>query len=262
MTLRVNLARGSRDVYLGELAAAGIAASVCARSDAGITLGEARDVAALPGFDAGRCSVQDESAQLAAPLLAPQPGERILDGCAAPGGKTGHLLELEHTLALVACDVSAERLARVEENLSRLGLAATLVAADLREPGEDLRALAPFDAVLLDVPCSATGVIRRHPDIKVLRREEDIPGFAAQQSELLSSSWELLQPGGRLLYVTCSVLKAENSDVIADFLTGAGDAEELVLACDGAERCAHGIQYLPQPGAGDGLYFALLQKTL
>ena len=172
------------------------------------SLEQAVDVGELPGFSAGLVSIQDAAAQLGAQLVAPHPGQRVLDACAAPGGKTCHLLELEPELGeLVAVDVSRERLQRVEENLGRLGLEATLIAGDAAEPNWwDGR---PFDRILLDVPCSATGVIRRHPDIKLLRRPEDVPQLADRQLHLLSSAWKLLASGGELTYASCSALRAE-----------------------------------------------------
>jgi 16S rRNA (cytosine967-C5)-methyltransferase len=218
------------------------------------------DVADLPGFADGACSVQDEAAQLAARALAPSPGERILDACAAPGGKACHLLELEPSLSLTAMDISAERLQRVAASLERLGLAATLIAGDAGTPPQTLAA-GGFDAILADVPCSATGVIRRHPDIKLLRRSTDIPEFAAQQLAILRGLWPLLAPGGRLLYVTCSILPAENSDVVAAFLDEHPDAGEATPDLVGAERCPHGVQLLPVAGGCDGLYFALLTRA-
>lgn len=260
MTLRVNGARGDRDTYLATLRGAGIEAEVGKLSPAAITLAESADVTALPGFAGGDCSVQDEAAQLAARALAPASGERVLDACAAPGGKTGHLLEVEPAVALTAMDISEERLQRVAANLDRLGLTATLLTGDAGTPPQTL-ATASFDAILADVPCSATGVIRRHPDIKVLRRSTDIPEFAAQQIAILRGLWPLLAPRGRLLYVTCSILPAENSDVVAAFLDEHADAREVPLELPGAERCVHGLQLLPEIGGCDGLYFALLARA-
>jgi len=260
MTLRVNRARGDRDAYLAALRSAGIEAVAGALGPEAVTLTEAMDVAALPGFAAGDCSVQDEAAQLAARVLAPSPGERVLDACAAPGGKACHLLELESSLALTAMDSSGERLQRVASNLERLGLAATLIAGDAGTPPDSL-ATGGFDAILADVPCSATGVIRRHPDIKLLRRSTDIPEFAAQQLAILRGLWPLVAPGGRLLYVTCSILPAENNDVVAAFLDEHPGAGETALDLPNAEPCPHGVQLLPVAGGCDGLYFALLTKA-
>jgi 16S rRNA (cytosine967-C5)-methyltransferase len=218
MTLRVNLARTSREAMRARLAAAGFGAEPGLAPSA-LVLDEPVDVTRLPGFGEGDISVQDAGAQFAAELLDAQPGERVLDACAAPGGKACHILERTPGIAeLVALDVSAARLARVAQNLRRLGQAATLVEADLLDPSWwDGR---PFDRILLDAPCSATGVIRRHPDIKLLRRPTDIAGFAELQRRMLDRCAAMLAPGGLLLYATCSVLHAENQDVVDAFLAG------------------------------------------
>lgn len=261
MTLRVNRRHLSRGQYQQRLAAAGMEATsgiLCADA---LTLSAPRDVETLPGFATGDVSVQDEAAQLAAWLMAPQPKERILDGCAAPGGKAGHLLERCEDIEVVACDKSADRLPRVQDNLQRLGLTAQLLVADLAAPPQALTDLAPFDAILLDVPCSASGVLRRHPDIKLLRRPEDIRGFCAQQLAILKGSWPLLRDGGRLLYVTCSVLPAENSELVARFLQETPGSSEQPMEVPGALPCQHGWQCLPAASAADGLYFALLGKS-
>ncbi|EED32050.1 ribosomal RNA small subunit methyltransferase B [gamma proteobacterium NOR5-3] len=261
MTLRVNLSRVDRDSYLQQLADAGITAHPGRLSPAALTLEQAVDVTLLPGFAEGLCSVQDEAAQLAAQLLAPRPGERILDACAAPGGKSCHILEqLPSDASLTAMDISEERLHRVQENLDRLGLAATLIVGDGGHPPTALVDRGPFDAMLLDVPCSATGVIRRHPDVKVLRREEDAVSFAAQQRAILNGLWPLLAPGGRLLYVTCSLLPEENSQAVAEFLARQSDASEEALHVASAQACAQGLQLLPDVSGTDGLYFAMLRK--
>jgi len=264
LCLRVALSRGTRAAYLQELAAAGQTGTAVEGIATAVTLAAPVPVTQLPGFETGRVSVQDSSAQLAAILLAPRPHERVLDACAAPGGKSGALLELAGgTLALTALDSDAGRLRRVEDNLRRLGREARLVHADLRAaPGWwDGQA---FDAILLDAPCSGTGVIRRHPDIKLLRRAGDTAAFAATQLALLKACWPLLRPGGRLLYATCSVLPAENEAVIGAFLAAAPGARELELAaaaqlCPPLRRCARGWQLLPGAG-GDGFYYACLTR--
>lgn len=256
MTLRINASQTDRDTYAALLADAGMAARAGALSSAALTLENPVDVARLPGFADGLCSVQDEGAQLAAMLLQPKAGERVLDACAAPGGKTGHLLEIAPDCALTAMDVSADRLARVQDNLERLGAGAELLHGDAAQLGDKH----VFDAILLDVPCSATGVIRRHPDIKLLRRPEDPAAFAEQQRSLLRGLWPRLTPGGRLLYVSCSLLPAENSEVIANFLENTDDAVEEQLTVDGAAACKHGIQLIPNALGSDGLYYALLKK--
>ncbi|MCY1507723.1 Ribosomal RNA small subunit methyltransferase B [compost metagenome] len=260
LILRVNRRHGSRDAYLAELQAAGIDASPCAFSGDGIVLAEARDVTGLPGFAEGRVSVQDEAAQLAAELLELAPGQRVLDACAAPGGKTCHLLEAEPGLAeVVAVDLEEKRLARVRDNLQRLQLDATLIAADGRDTGVWWDGQ-PFQRILLDAPCSATGVIRRHPDIKLTRQAEDIPALAQLQGELLDALWPTLEVGGVLLYATCSVLPAENRETLAAFLARTSGARELAIGGPFGLPQAHGRQLLPQDGGHDGFYYAKLIK--
>jgi 16S rRNA (cytosine967-C5)-methyltransferase len=250
MTLRVNRRRTTVDEYLAELAAAGIAARRI--GDSGVRLSEPRPVEALPGFDAGRASVQDAGAQLAAPLLDARDGMRVLDACAAPGGKTAHLLELAD-LDLVAIDRDAARCARIESNLARLGLAAGVRVGDAVEVDAwwDGR---PFDRILLDAPCSASGVVRRHPDIKWLRRSTDLASFARQQTQLLEALWRVLAPGGTLLYATCSVFPEENDAVVAAFTARAPDARRA-----GIPGRAGG-QLLPDEDR-DGFFYALLGKA-
>ncbi len=258
MTLRINQRRTDRAAYLELLAAAGIEARPATHSAAGILLGSPRAVAELPGFAAGLVSVQDEAAQLCAPLLAP--GQRLLDACCAPGGKTGHLLELAPDGAeLVAIDNSRQRLALVADNLDRLGLQARLLDADAGAP-ETWWDGTPFDRILLDAPCSATGVLRRHPDIKLLRRAGDIAKLAAAQRRLLLALWELLAPGGLLLYATCSVLCAENDAVVATLTAARADARPLPLPGIPGAATAAGRQWLPGTDDNDGFYYALLEK--
>ncbi|MHB1143496.1 MAG: 16S rRNA (cytosine(967)-C(5))-methyltransferase RsmB [Thiobacillus sp.] len=251
-TLRVNIRRGDVAGYLQRLIEAGLPAHQTG-PDA-VTLDKAVPVHTLPGFDAGDVSVQDAGAQWAARLLDAQPGERILDACAAPGGKTGHILE-RADVDLVAIDVDAARLARVQENLDRLHLAATRVEGDAAQPDAwwDGR---PFDRILADVPCSASGVVRRNPDIKWLRRPEDIPQFVAQQAVMLEALWRLLAPGGTLLYATCSIFHEENDGQVQAFLARhTGDAERCPLP----EPLSDG-PLLPA-AEHDGFYYALLRKT-
>ncbi len=261
LILRVNCRHGSRDAYLEELRSAGLAAEPCTFSRDGVRLLQPCDVTTLPGFKQGRVSVQDEAAQLAAELLELAPGQRVLDACAAPGGKTCHLLEVEPALReVVAVDLEAKRLARVRENLERLQLDATLIAAD----GRDTAAWwdgTPFQRILLDAPCSATGVIRRHPDIKLTRQPEDIPALAQLQGELLDALWPTLAPGGVLLYATCSVLPTENSETVAAFLARTPDAQEVTIAGDFGLQSPQGRQLLPQLDGHDGFYYAKLIKT-
>jgi len=261
LILRVNRRHGSRDAYLTELRDAGIDAEPCAFSRDGVRLLQPCDVTTLPGFKEGRVSVQDEAAQLAADLLELAPGQRVLDACAAPGGKTCHLLEVEPGLSeVVAVDLEAKRLARVRENLDRLRLEATLIAADGRDTGAWWDGQ-PFQRILLDAPCSATGVIRRHPDIKLTRQPEDIPALAQLQGELLDALWPTLAPGGILLYATCSVLPTENSETIAAFLARTPDAQEVAIAGEFGLQPAHGRQLLPQLDGHDGFYYAKLLKS-
>jgi len=264
VTLRVNRLQGSREAYRERLEAIGIAAQPCVFAPDGLRLDAASDVRSLPGFAEGSCAVQDEAAQLAALLLAPVPGARVLDACAAPGGKTTHLLEVQPELAsLLALDSDALRCRRIDENLQRLRLQSErvkVVAGDGAKPAGWWNGEA-FDSILLDAPCTATGVIRRHPDIKLLRKAEDVAQTAALQQKLLASLWPLLKPGGRLLYATCSLLKTENENAIAVFLAGNADAREVVIEADWGYARPHGRQLFPVIGGNDGFYYALLEKV-
>lgn len=259
MTLRVNHRQSNRDNYLAQLTDLGIAATACAYSPDGIQLEKALDVTSLPGFAEGRISVQDEAAQLSAQLLQLESGQRVLDACCAPGGKTAHMLEREPGLSVVAVDSEARRLERVEENFQRLGLSAELHCSDVTALDNWWDGKA-FDRILLDAPCSATGVIRRHPDIKWLRRKADIPALAELQQSMLHLLWKTLKPGGIMVYATCSVLALENSDNIKQFLSGS-DAQLI-----GPKEAAFGIdtgfgqQLLPQSQGHDGFFYAVLQK--
>lgn len=260
LCLRINSRQVTRDDYLAELAEAGIEATACELAVSGIRLAAPVDVAALPGFAEGRVSVQDEAAQLAAPLLNLQPGLRVLDACCAPGGKTGHILESAELASLVALDSDPRRLERVAANLERIGANAELRVGDATQPATWWSGQ-PFDRILLDAPCSGTGVIRRHPDIKLLRTPADITTLAAQQRVLLAALWPLLAPGGELLYATCSILPEENSDTIAAFLAAQADARELPLPPIGEAQAA-GRQLLPVIGQADGFYYARLTKDV
>ncbi|NKE67840.1 16S rRNA (cytosine(967)-C(5))-methyltransferase RsmB [Ramlibacter sp. RBP-2] len=264
MTLRVNVRRSTRDAYLARLEAEGSAGH--AVGEHGVILERPRGVHAVPGFDAGVVSVQDAAAQLAAPLLlhglrAGSAPLRVLDACAAPGGKTGHLLELADA-AVLALDVDPARCERIGDTLRRLGLQARVVAADAADPsawwdGE------PFDAILLDAPCTASGIVRRHPDVRWLRRESDIDRLAQVQARLLAVLWPLLKPGGRLLYCTCSVFREEGEAQARTFLAHNSDA--LSLGAPGHLLPQGGSKGKPlrdnQPGDHDGFYFALLEKA-
>ena len=260
MILRVNRRHNSRDTYLTLLANAGINASACVYSQDGIVLETAGDVRSLPGFAEGWISVQDEAAQLAADLLDLAPGQRVLDACCAPGGKTCHIMEVQPGLAgVVAVDLEAKRLVRVRENLARLGLEAELIAADGRDTATWWDGK-PFQRILLDAPCSATGVIRRHPDIKLTRQPDDIAALAVLQGELLDALWPTLKVGGILLYATCSTLPTENTEVIQAFLARTSGARELDIATTAGIKQPHGRQLLAQEGGHDGFYYAKLIK--
>jgi len=266
MWLRVNTAHGTVRAYLERLSAAGIEASTSHRHAAAVCLAQPVATEGLPGFADGDVSVQDGAAQIAAPWLLDSVRGRVLDACAAPGGKSAHLLEIGgDDVELTCLDVDEQRLDAVSENLHRLGLVATVCAGDASKPGEwwDKR---PYDAILLDAPCSASGVIRRHPDIKLLRRADDIDRLAALQASILGALWSLLTPGGRLLYVTCSVFAAENEHVVGAFLDGHSDAQEKDLLpnnniSDVMRHKACGYQVLPGSAAMDGFYFACLEKV-
>ena len=260
MILRVNRRHHSRDAYLQLLVEAGIEAQPCTFSQDGIVLAAACDVRNLPGFAEGWISVQDEAAQLAADLLDLAPGQRVLDACCAPGGKTCHILEVEPKLAgVVAVDLEAKRLVRVRENLERLGLSAELIAADGRDTANWWDGK-QFQRILLDAPCSATGVIRRHPDIKLTRQPDDIAALATLQGELLDAMWPTLEVGGILLYATCSTLPTENTEVIEAFLARTPGARELDIAGQFGIKQPHGRQLLAQEGGHDGFYYAKLIK--
>lgn len=259
LTLRVNIARDSLAAAAERLAAAGHVVHAVPGVATALRLETPVAVERLPGFAEGLLSVQDASAQLAAGLLGVQPGQRVLDACAAPGGKTAHLLESCAALELVALDNDAQRLRRVHDNLERLQLQAHCVVGDAGAPQRwwDGRA---FDAVLLDAPCSGSGVIRRHPDIKWLRRDSDLPTLAAQQQRLLAALWPTLRPGGVLLYVTCSIFSVEGEAVISAFLAAQPDARAEPLTLPSGETTAHGWRLAPG-GDFDGFYYARLRKA-
>ena len=282
MVLRVNLARRARKDYVADLAAAGIGAQLVEWLDGAVQLDRPVAVSALPGFQDGVVSVQDAGAQLAATLLALQPGMRVLDACAAPGGKTGHILERAAVLGhargyaaqdrddasavdLTAVDVDPQRVEQIDRNLERLRLTARTRAADVRHAASFWDGQA-FDRILVDAPCSSTGVIRRHPDIKLLRRPGDIAPFARTQLDILTAAFAMLAPGGRLVYGTCSVLPAENEGVMADFLASQPAAQLVITPArdlaPGAVDLSCGVQLLLGAEAGtDGFYYACVEKT-
>lgn len=248
MWLRVNQIHHSRENYLALLEQAGINAIPDESHPYAIRLETPCNVNLLPGFDEGWVTVQDRSAQRCAELLAPQSKEQILDLCAAPGGKTTHILEIAPQAQVLAIDIDEQRLKRVKENLARLKLHATVKSGDGRYP-EQWCAGMQFDRILLDAPCSATGVIRRHPDIKWLRRNDDITQLAQIQKEILHAIWPYLKPGGTLVYATCSVLPEENNQQVSAFLTSTSNAQ-----------CGYQNQCLPELEGGDGFFYALIRK--
>lgn len=264
LSLRVNQQKTTRAKYLELLSAQNITALAVEPAPEAIKLETAVPVNKLPGFAEGFCSVQDLSGQLAALILKPQASERILDACAAPGSKTTHLLEAQPLLEkLIAIDISAERLKKLEENIQRLGLKASpieLITANASHP-EAWWDGKPFDAILLDAPCSGTGVIRRHPDIKVLRHPDDVKEQVALQAELLEALWPLLKVGGRLLYSTCSILPEENEKQIHQFLLTHPDAKSISLNLGLGVTQHHGLQILTGDCEADGFYYALIAKN-
>ncbi len=263
MTLRVNGLKQTREDYLQQLLQAEISAQPVADTTMGITLDKPCDVFQLPGFKEGYVSVQDMAGQLSAELLELETDQYVLDACAAPGGKTAHILETETDLAhLTILEIDPLRLKRIAENLQRLQLSnikLTLHCADATKPDTWWKGQW-FDRILLDAPCSGTGVIRRHPDIKLLRRAEDITALAQLQMELLKALWPLLKPGGILLYATCSILPQENSDVIKLFLENHHDAKEKIINAEWGIPVTVGRQLFPQPNGHDGFYYAKLIK--
>lgn len=263
MSLRVNLLRITRKDYAQKLKDNDIAGKLSELNQAGIMLDESCPVLKLPGFMDGEVSIQDTAAQLAVSLLLLKPEQRVLDACAAPGGKTTHILEAQSNLkSCAAVDHDAIRLNKIKENLNRLRLADKKVQL-LCTKAQDLYSAWKgdlFDRILLDAPCSGTGVIRKHPDIKLLRREEDIDKLAERQYQLISSLWGLLKPNGILLYVTCSVLPEENNEVLLRFLSRYSDAKEEVIDEKWGVACPVGRQILPQIRGPDGFYYARLRK--
>jgi len=263
MTLRVHARRGTAADYVERLAGLGMSArALGGATPQAVVLDRPAPVSALPGFAEGLVSVQDAAAQLAAPLVIGdglKPGARVLDACAAPGGKTAHLLELQPDLQLTALDADAQRLTRVQDNLNRLGQAATLKAADARQTAAWWDGQ-PFDAILLDAPCSASGIVRRHPDVRWLRRPDDINALAGIQAELLDALWPLLAPGGRLVYATCSVFRAEGQAQLDAFLQRQPDGKTCHVAGFTGHLLpvAENASQLQPPL--DGFFYALITK--
>ena len=267
MTVRVDASRAQARAYVAELAEAQIEAYPVKWAENAVTLNHPMAISRLPGFAEGRVSVQDAGAQLAAPLLDVRRGMRVLDACAAPGGKTGHLLELlSEGTDLTAVDIDPVRVGLIEDNLRRLKRSAHVVVADVRDPGSfwDGR---PFERILVDAPCSSSGVIRRHPDIKLLRRPGDMAALAAGQLAILRAAVTMLAAGGRLLYSTCSILPAENEEVVTRLLAEQPQMRRAAMPegpalAPGALDCTVGVQLLPGAEAGtDGFYYACLEKT-
>lgn len=261
MSLRVNSRSTNREDYLRQLESTGIEAQASAFNETGIVLTHPMSVEVLPGFSEGHVSVQDLAAQLAVPLLEPQAGERILDACSAPGGKLAHLLESMPTIQeAVAIELEPHRFKKLLSTLERIQLSATLIQNDARTPADwwDKQA---FDRILIDAPCSASGVIRRHPDIKTLRTPEDVQNITLLQAEILNALWPLLKKGGKLLYITCSVFKAENDEQITAFINQHNNANSIPIQANWGKATMHGRQILPGENAMDGFYYAQLQKT-
>ena len=260
MTLRINRRLHARDEYIAQLVSADLIAVAGALSNDAVILNSAVAVNRLPGFAAGSVSVQDEAAQLAAGLLNLETGQRVLDACAAPGGKTCHILELAD-VDLLAVDRDRKRIGRIEENLKRLSFNAEIRALAL----EDLNDAAEFDRILLDAPCSATGIIRRHPDIKLLRLKSDIAKLAVIQRALLQKAFDLLKPGGELVYATCSVLPTENELLVSAFLESNARASSLPIrlsaTSDAIISTRNGVQLLPTQAGHDGFYYARIGKA-
>ena len=260
LTLRVNTLQVSRDEYLEILEDEGIEAHACELSKDGIVLDESIHIPSLPGFEAGGFSVQDEHAQLCATLLPNLDGKIVIDACAAPGGKTAHILEKYQPKKLIALDQDEKRLKRVSENLERLALSdkhVQIITADAAQWTSPELA----DCIVLDAPCSAIGVIRRHPDIRLLRQSGDIAKTVQLQKDILNNMWQQLKVGGTLLYITCSILKVENEQQMVDFFASHPDAQEQKIEADWGIEQIYGRQLLPTVEHGDGFFYCRIQKT-
>ena len=261
LTLRVNTRQISRDDYLEILHEQEIAAEACTVSEVGIVMLQTVHIPDLPGFDEGIFSVQDEHAQLCAMLLPNLDGKVVVDACAAPGGKTAHLLEKFQPKKLIALDQDAKRLLRVSENLERLQLNQEAQVEILAADATTWNASEAVDCIVLDAPCSAIGVLRRHPDIRLLRQSSDIQQTVVLQQQILQQMWQQLKVGGTLLYITCSVLKAENEQQMQQFFSEHQNAKEVKIEADWGIQQLYGRQLLPQQGRGDGFYYCRIEKT-
>jgi 16S rRNA (cytosine967-C5)-methyltransferase len=260
MWLRVNRRLHARDAYAGVLQAAGIVAQALPVLADALRLDTALPVHELPDFDAGAVSVQDGAAQAVADALAPATGSRVLDACAAPGGKSAHLAERDPSLRITALDVDARRVRRMQDAFARLALAIEPRCADALHPDGWWDGIA-YDAILIDAPCSATGIVRRQPDILLHRRESDIAALVETQARLLDAAWPLLAPGGMLLYATCSILRDENARQVEAFLARTSDATLLPLAAAFGHDTGFGHQRLPGDDGMDGFFYARLRKA-
>ncbi|WP_180178344.1 16S rRNA (cytosine(967)-C(5))-methyltransferase RsmB [Acinetobacter sp. YH01005] len=260
LTLRVNTRQVSRDEYLGILEDEGIDAHRCELSNVGIVMDESLHIPSLPGFEAGGFSVQDEHAQLCATLLPNLDGKFVIDACAAPGGKTAHILETFQPKKLIALDQDEKRLKRVVENLDRLDLDGKHVEI---QTADAVTYTAPelADCIVLDAPCTAVGVMRRHPDIRLLRQSGDIAKTVVLQKQILENMWKQLKVGGTLLYITCSILKAENEQQMVEFFANHANAQEIKIEADWGVEQIHGRQLFPKVGYGDGFFYCRIQKT-
>ncbi len=260
MSLRVNQQKETRDDYIKILSTSNIQATPLKHTTHGLTLEKPVDVGTLPSFAAGSVSVQDGAAQIAAQLLMLKPNLRVLDACAAPGGKTCHILEAEPQLnTLVALDIDAKRILKIKENLTRLSLHATCLASDAENPSSWWDGTL-FDRILLDAPCSATGVIRRHPDIKLLRTPKDITEITKTQKRILEALWPLLAPGGILIYATCSILPEENEAQIAAFNMAHANCVVSSKVQPFGHATGHGTQIFPGEDGMDGFFYSVLLK--
>lgn len=260
LTLRVNERQVSRDEYLEILDEADIKAHECDLSEVGIVLEQNTNITHLPGFEEGGFSVQDEHAQLCATLLPDLNGKIVVDACAAPGGKTAHILERFQPKKLIALDQDAKRLLRVSENLERLALNDVTEVEILTADATTWVSSELVDCIVLDAPCSAIGVMRRNPDIRVLRQSTDIQKTVELQKQILNQMWQQLKVGGTLLYITCSILKAENEQQMIDFFAEHADAQEIKIEEKWGLTQTHGRQLLPETGFGDGFYYCKIQK--